>query len=142
MRSPSANGRVLIVQRGRGGLWEQFWEFPTVHLEGVDPAGRSFGEPVDLAEGVKRLTGIAIEPGPAVEDAHLQRHQPSCEAECLSGKAVAGTPKPGPGLVDARWVEPASLVEYTFSSASRRLIAWINEEPNRLVADRRDEVSK
>ena len=29
VRSSSAPGRVLIVQRGRGGLWEQFWEFPT-----------------------------------------------------------------------------------------------------------------
>ena len=36
-------GQVLIVQRGLGGLWEQFWEFPTIHLEGVDPAGRSLG---------------------------------------------------------------------------------------------------
>ena len=60
-------GRVLIVQRGRGGLWEQFWEFPTIHLEGVDPAGRSFGRSVDLAEGVKRLTGIAVEPGPPLK---------------------------------------------------------------------------
>ena len=33
-------GKILIVQRGRGGLWEQFWEFPTIHVEGVDPAGR------------------------------------------------------------------------------------------------------
>ncbi len=36
-------GHVLIVQRGLGGLWEQFWEFPTIHLDGADPAGRSFG---------------------------------------------------------------------------------------------------
>ena len=50
-------GGVLIVRRGPGGLWEGFWEFPTVHLAGPDPAGRSFGEPVDLAEGVRRLTG-------------------------------------------------------------------------------------
>ena len=56
-------------------------------------------------------------------------------------KARAGTPVPGPGLVDVRWVEPAKLVEYTFSSASRRLIAWINQEPNRLVAERREEES-
>ena len=28
-----------------------------------------------------------------------------------------------PGLIDARWVEPGRLGEFTFSSASRRLIA-------------------
>src|SRR5262249_6507464 len=27
-------GRVLIVQRGLGRLWEQFWEFPTIHQAG------------------------------------------------------------------------------------------------------------
>src|SRR5262249_54442354 len=34
------NGQLLIVQRGVGGLWAQFWEFPTVHLAGVNPSGR------------------------------------------------------------------------------------------------------
>ncbi len=47
-----------------GRLWERFWEFPTVHVAGPDPAGRSFGAPVDLAEGVRRLTGIGAEIGP------------------------------------------------------------------------------
>ena len=47
-------GRLLIVQRGPGRLWEHLWEFPTIHLAGADPAFRSFGEPVDLAEGVLR----------------------------------------------------------------------------------------
>ena len=37
-------------------------------------------------------------------------------------------PRPGPGLVDARWVEPERLGDYTFSSAGRR-------------ADRVDQVS-
>ena len=27
-------------QAGPGRLWEQFWEFPTIHLAGPDPAGR------------------------------------------------------------------------------------------------------
>ena len=33
------DGQILIVQRGEGGLWERFWEFPTIHLEGANPAG-------------------------------------------------------------------------------------------------------
>ena len=52
MPSSRGDGRVLIVRRGPGGLWEGFWEFPTVHVSAADPAGRSFGEAVDLAEGV------------------------------------------------------------------------------------------
>jgi A/G-specific adenine glycosylase len=125
-------GLVLVVQRGRGGLWEQFWEFPTVHLEGVDPAGRSFGEPVDLAEGVKRLTGVSIEPGPPVKALTYSVTNHRVKLSAHLADARAGILKPGPGLVDARWVEPSRLSEHTFSSASRRLIAWINQESGRL----------
>ena len=64
-------GRVLMVQRGEGGLWSNFWEFPTIHLEGADPAGRSFGSPVSLGEGVRRLTGIHVEVGPELKTCDL-----------------------------------------------------------------------
>jgi A/G-specific adenine glycosylase len=126
-------GGILIVQRARGGLWEQFWEFPTIHLAGVDPAGRSFGEPVDLAEGVRRLTGIVVRPGPPVKSVlySVTKHRVNLIAHLA--QAPAATPRPGPGLVDARWAEPAALGQYTFSSPSRRLIAWINHEPDRLA---------
>ena len=42
-------------------------------------------------------------------------------------EARGGSLRPGPGLIDARWVLPAFLGEFTFSSASRRLIAWISQ---------------
>ena len=99
--------KVLIVQRGRGGLWADFWEFPTVHLEGVDPAGRGFGKPVDLAEGVKRLTGISIKPGPPAKTLTYSVTNHRVKLTAHLARAEGGVPKPGPGLVDARWVEPA-----------------------------------
>jgi A/G-specific adenine glycosylase len=130
------DGKILIVQRGVGGLWEQFWEFPTVHVAGVDPAGRSFERTVDLADGVERLTGISVEPGPPVKALtySVTNHRVTLSAHVAQAKG--GTPTPGPGLIDARWVEPDRLGEYTFSSANRRLIAWINQDPDRLVTDR------
>ena len=87
-----SEGKVLIVQRGRGGLWEQFWEFPTIHLEGVDPAGRSYDGPVDLAEGVKRLTGISIDPGPPVKVVTYSRHQTPGEVECALSQSSSRYP--------------------------------------------------
>jgi A/G-specific adenine glycosylase len=116
-------GRILIVRRGPGRLWEHFWEFPTIHVAGPDPAGRSFGSPVTLAEGVRRLTGITadIESPSATLRFGVTNYRVSLEVS--RGEARSGTLKPGPGLVDARWVEPARLGEFTFSSASRRLIA-------------------
>jgi A/G-specific adenine glycosylase len=129
------DGRILIVQRGLGGLWEQFWEFPTIHVDGVDPAGRSFGAPVELAQGIKRLTGISVELGSPSKTLtySVTNHRVKLVAHLARGRA--GIPKPGAGLLDARWVEPAALHEYTFSSANRRLIAWIRQELGLLEPD-------
>jgi A/G-specific adenine glycosylase len=128
-----ATGRVLIVQRGCGGLWEQFWEFPTVHVAGADPAGRSFGEAVDLAEGVKRLTGVRARIGPPSKTLSYSVTHHRVKLVAHPARALSGIPKPGPGLVDVRWVEPGRLSDHTFSSAGRRLIAWINQDPDRVL---------
>ncbi len=124
-------GPHLDRPAARGGLWEQFWEFPTIHQNGVDPAGRSFGEPVDLAEGIKRLTGIVVRPSQPLKTIvySVTKHRVTLTAH--GAQVRAATPRPGPGLIDARWVEMAALGQYTFSSPSRRLIAWINREPDR-----------
>jgi A/G-specific adenine glycosylase len=119
-------GRILIVQRGRGRLWEQFWEFPTIHLAGPDPAGRSFEAPVELAEGVRRLTGITADIGPPLATIRYGVTNYRVALEVSRGEARSGHPQPGPGLIDARWVEPQRLGEFTFSSASRRLIALLS----------------
>jgi A/G-specific adenine glycosylase len=119
-------GRVLVVQRGAGGLWEQFWEFPTVHLEGVDPAGRSLGTGVDLAEAVRRFTGIGVRIGPPVKTIAYSVTNHRVKLNVHLAQALSGTLKAGPGLIDARWIEPARLGEFTFSSAGRKLITWIN----------------
>ncbi len=126
------DGRVLILRRGPGGLWEQFWEFPTVHLDGVNPAGRSIGDGGDLRESIRRVTGITARVGPPVKTIaySVTKHRVKMIvhlAEALSGDAL-----PGPGLVDARWVEPERLGDYTFSSAGRRLIAWFSEVSTKL----------
>jgi A/G-specific adenine glycosylase len=126
------DGRVLIVQRGLGGLWEQFWEFPTIHVEGADPAGRSFGTKVDLAEGVERLTGIRARVGPAIKTVSYSVTNHRVKLTAHLARALSDTPVPGPGLVDARWAEPERLSDHTFSSVGRRLIAWISQNPSLL----------
>jgi A/G-specific adenine glycosylase len=128
-----SQGKVLIVQRGRGRLWEQFWEFPTIHVEGADPAGRSFGAPVELAEGVRRLTGIRSDIGPHLTDIRYSVTNHRATLRAYRANARSGMLEPGPGLVDARWVEPGRLGEDTFSSAGRRLIAWLDRDPGHLA---------
>jgi A/G-specific adenine glycosylase len=125
-------GKILIVQRGLDRLWERFWEFPTIHIAGADPAGRSFGEAVDLKEGVWRLTGVRAEIAQPLTTVRFSvtNHQVTLSAHRAT--ACSQDLKPGPGLIDARWVEAGSLSDYTFSSGGRRLIAWINDNPQRL----------
>ncbi|MDR3637745.1 MAG: NUDIX domain-containing protein, partial [Isosphaeraceae bacterium] len=119
-------GRLLIVQRAPGGLWEGFWEFPTIHLAGADPGGRSFGNPVELVEGVRRLAGVKIEVGPLVHSLRysVTKHRVRLDAYHASGLTEMLTP--GPGLVKAVWESSENLTRYPFGSASRRLVAWLS----------------
>lgn len=117
-------GRLLVVRRGPGSLWEGFWEFPTIHQSGADPAGRSFGEPVGLEDGVRRLTGVPIRlAGPSHTIRFgVTKHRVTLVAHAAEG---LGEPtRPGPGLVEAAWAGLADLEARTFGSASRRLVAW------------------
>ena len=119
-------GRVLIVQRGPGGLWEQFWEFPTIHLAGADPAGRSVRRAGRPGRGGPPPDRRSARIGPLVADRPLQRNQAPGRARRLSRPSASSEPLiPGPGLVRAAWESPEALVNYPFGSAHRRLIAWV-----------------
>ncbi len=101
------DGRLLVVRRGPGRLWEGFWEFPTVHVSGADPAGRAFGdETVDLAEGVRRLTGVRVRSGPELKAIRFGVTTHRVQLAAHAAADLGGEPTPGPGLVEARWVEP------------------------------------
>jgi A/G-specific adenine glycosylase len=105
-------------------LWDGFWEFPTVHLNGADPAGRSFGEPVGLAEGVRRLSGIPIEVGPVVQTLRFGVTKHRVELVAHEARGLGDDPSPGPGLIRAVWETPEALSNYPFGTAGRRLVAW------------------
>jgi A/G-specific adenine glycosylase len=125
-------GKILIVQRGPDGLWANFWEFPTINLGGADPAGRSFSGPVDLSEGVKRLTGISARIGPRIKTISyaVTKHRVRLLVHVAQG--LSGMLKPGRHLSNALWVEPERLVEFPFGSAGRQLAIWIVQNPQRL----------
>lgn len=115
----------LVVRRGPGRLWEGFWEFPTLHVAGADPAGRSLGADAEgLDAGLARLTGIRAEIGPEAHRVRfgVTRHRVDLTAH--AGLWLAGEPRPGPGLDDARWIAPERLGELTLGAAQRRLANW------------------
>jgi A/G-specific adenine glycosylase len=121
------DGRWLIVQRGPGRLWEGFWELPTIHLSGADPAGRSFGEAVDLAEGIRRLTGMHIRVGPMARTVRYSVTKHQVELSAHGATCFGGRSKPGPGLVAVAWETPEALEDRVFGSAMRRLLRWFRQ---------------
>ena len=119
--------QFLLVKRGAGGLWDGFWEFPTVHLRGVDPAGRSFGQSLSMEQGILSVTGVEVVLG--LEDHAFKfgvtKHQVTMHV--FRGRAVGGKPLPGKGFQEAAWVGLAAISQLTFSSPSRRLLAWLHQ---------------
>ncbi len=115
----------LLLQREDGGLWEGFWEFPTIHVAGADPAGRSFQEPVSLSDGLARLTGIKAQIGPVETTIRYTVTRHKVKLAVHRGVASEGKARPGRGFKAVGWFHASELASLTLSSASRRLAVWL-----------------
>jgi A/G-specific adenine glycosylase len=120
-------GRVLLLKRGRGGLWSGFWELPTLHGGGPDPAGRGVaagGWPGGEPGAFEALTGLRVE----LEDlGHLLRYgvtRYKVELALVSGRSPVGDPRPGPGHDEAGWFDEGSARGLAVGSAQRRALEW------------------
>ncbi len=120
-------GRILVVKRGPGTLWEGFWELPTIHLSGPDPARRAFDVPVALAEGVRRLTGVSARVGPVATTVKFGVTKHRVTLDVHLARKMEGEPRPGPGMIESRWATFAELEDVTRSSATRRVLAWLRK---------------
>jgi len=125
----AGGGKVLMLRRRPPGLWAGFWEFPTIHREGSDPANRSLGEPVDLAEGVRRITGIRVRSGSLARTLIFGVTKHRVTLDVYKATARRSEPTPGPGFSEARWVDPEELAGLTLSSAGRRVASAIASNP-------------
>ncbi len=117
----------LILKRGAGRLWEHFWEFPTLHIAGADPAGRSLGAEVDLADGLEALTGVRVAVGPVVKSVRFGVTTHRVKLDVYRADWLARDASPRPGWVEAAWVSPLLLKDYPMGSATRQVVAWLLE---------------
>ena len=122
------DGRRLFVRRGPGRLWESFWEFPTVHVAGADPAARSFEKPLALAEAIRRLSEVRAEVGPIAKAItySVTTHKVTLQAHL--GRFIEGEPRPGHGMTEAAWLGPEDLSGKSLSSPTRRLLTWLGRD--------------
>lgn len=121
------DGRLLVVRRGPGRLWSGFWEFPTIHISGADPAGRSFGEPVGLEEGVRRLTGVTAVVAEKAKTVRFGVTKHRVTLAAYLAKDCGGDPIPHSGLSAARFFSPEDLAKTSMGSAVRKLADWASE---------------
>jgi A/G-specific adenine glycosylase len=120
------DGTVLILRRAPRGLWAGFWEFPTLHQGGADPAGRSLGaERQDLPDALRRLTGIEARVGRPVRTLRFGVTKYRVSLSVHLGEYLAGEPVLGPNHDAAAWERPEALEAYTFGSAQRRIVTWL-----------------
>ncbi len=121
------NQRFLVAKRRNGSLWEGFWEFPTIHVAGADPAGRSFGDPVDLDEGIHRLTGIkvATQSTDHVVKFSVTKHRVSLNVH--RGSYLSGTPIPYSGYTEVRFASGEEIEAMTMGSAMRAVAKWARQ---------------
>ena len=120
---------LLMVRRGPGGLWADFWELPTVHVAGPDPAGRGSDVPLTLDQGVGRLAGFPVESGPTVATIKFGVTKYRVTLEVHRARAASRPiPAPGPGLTEAAWVPPGRVEVLPKSAATRRVLAALGGE--------------
>ena len=126
----STSGGILVVRRPQEGLWAGFWELPTVHVRGANPAGRSEGSSPEtrLATIIRRLVGREPRVGPALHRIRYAVTRYKMEIETH----IAHLPdaEAGPGGIDqeqsssVRWVSIAEAKGLAFSSPGRRILKW------------------
>jgi A/G-specific adenine glycosylase len=117
---------ILVVRRGDEGLWAGFWEFPTIHLAGADPAGRALGRAVDLAEGVRLLTGARIRVGAELRRVRFSVTKHRVTLAAFAARPDGGQLAPGPGLAEVTWAATGALADLPFGSAQRKLASWLS----------------
>jgi A/G-specific adenine glycosylase len=120
------DARLLLVQRADGGLWEGFWELPTINLSGADPArrGRPQRHASSFAKRLHEITGITVSVGPALKKIKytVTKHKVTLTAHTASNHG--GSPNPGAGYQKADWIAPERLATLPCSSPMRRLLPW------------------
>lgn len=117
-------GGLLMLRRGPGRLWDGFWEFPTIHVSGADPAGRAFDAPVTLEEGVRRLSGVTVA---LHSDSHRVKFGVTRHRVELTGTVaddLGGGIIPYSGYSEGQFASPREMERFSMGAAVRKMARW------------------
>ena len=124
-------GRFLVVKRAETGLWPGFWEFPTIHVSGANPAQRpSLVDKTtpDLAEGVRALTGVKVQIGSLAKTVSFAVTRHKVVLEAYRGVPIDFNVKTTSLEGCVLWADHKALTALTFGAASRRLFPLLGGE--------------
>ena len=117
--------QILLAKRRSGQLWEDFWEIPTVHQAGANPAGRVSLEPTrDINAAFLEATGLEIETGTDKKEFKYSVTRHSVTLAVLESRKIAGRQRPGPGYAELRWVDWDEVKALSLSAVNRRVMVW------------------
>lgn len=121
-------GRILMMRRGEAGLWSRFWELPTIHRSGADPARRSGAEGESDREALSRITGLEVEAGGELGRVRYGVTRYRMETRAVVGRKVSGDVSPGDGFEEVAWVPIEAVGGLVRSSPQRKL--WDQLSPH------------
>ncbi len=109
-------GRLLMVQHPEGRRWAGLWDFPRFTLEAEQPAALRR----ELIEGVRRLTGVTVEPGGHLATIKHGVTRFRITLDCYEAAYVSG-PNGSSDSTVMKWLRPAELDGYPLSTTGRKL---------------------
>lgn len=114
------DSQVLILQRPPRGRWAGLWEFPHFPVAGSDEAhGRA-------AQLIQEQLGLLVQTGPEIGSVRHAITRFRIRMTCLEATLVQGECQSS-FYASAKWVTPAELPGYPFSSPQRRLAAAVGK---------------
>jgi A/G-specific adenine glycosylase len=117
-------GRWLLVQCPEGGRWAGLWDFPRFAVAATQPEAIR-GE---LIDGVRRLTGVTVEPGERLRTIRHGVTRFRITLDCFRADFIAAGAAQSSG-VKKKWLRGAELEDYPLSTTGRtmaRLAAKLN----------------
>ena len=108
--------RVLLVLRPAGERWAGLWDFPrfairSPHREDI---------PRELIEGVRRQTGITVEPGERLLTLQHGVTRFRITLDCCLARYVSG-PEEKVSSNNVRWLKPEELDAYPLNTTGRKI---------------------
>jgi A/G-specific adenine glycosylase len=117
-------GKLLLLKRGGKGLWAGFWELPTVHLLGPDPAGRGVTDYAGIEEAGAALTGLCLDVGPPLHTIRFGVTRYRVNLVIVRASVVGGEARPGLAHEAVEWVGEEEAGALTISAPQRRALNW------------------